>query len=179
MGPKLRKALLAIFSVAGVLVLLLFAFLFWYTGEMHNRFGVLPTTKDLKEQTDNIAENMATKEELATLGDALYVYQDSLLRLRSHLDTTLIGPGLMAIVDLQRRMAKLESGQVETRVAIEEQKRQGQLSAEQLLDQMNRNSSAEARAKENQARSDREQREKDRRLMEAIAKKLKINTQEF
>lgn len=179
MGPKLRRAVLGILSASGVIVLVMFAWLFYSTGEMHRRFGILPTTKDLKDQTDNIADNMATKEELATLVDALYVYQDSLLRLRSHLDTTLIGPGLMAIVDLQRRMAKLESGQVETRVAIEEQKRQGQQSADQLLDQMNRNSSSEARDKARREEQDRRQREADRELMEAIAKKLRIDVKKF
>jgi len=40
-------------------------------------------------------------------------------------------------------------------------------------------SSAEERAKKETERKEREQRERDRALMEAIAKKLKINTQEF
>jgi hypothetical protein len=179
MGPKVRRFVLGVVGFALVCILVMFAFLYWYTGEMHNRFGFLPTTKDLNEQTDKITGAMATKDEVAEIGHALYAYQDSLGRLRKAVDSTLIAPGLVAIVDLQRRMAKLERGQVETKLAIEDQKRQGQQSTVELIYQMNRNSSAEARAKEQEARADKEQRERDRELMEAIAKKLKIETKNF
>ena len=179
MGPKVRRFVLGVVGFALVCILVMFAFLYWYTGEMHSRFGFLPTTKDLNEQTDKITGAMATKEEVAEIGHALYAYQDSLGRLRKAVDSTLIAPGLVAIVDLQRRMAKLERGQVETKLAIEDQKRQGQQSTVELIYQMNRNSSAEARAKEQEARADKEQRERDRALMEAIAKKLKIETKNF
>ena len=179
MGPKVRRFVLGVVGFALVCILVMFAFLYWYTGEMHSRFGFLPTTKDLNEQTDKITGAMATKDEVAEIGHALYAYQDSLGRLRKAVDSTLIAPGLVAIVDLQRRMAKLERGQVETKLAIEDQKRQGQQSTVELIYQMNRNSSAEARAKEQEARADKEQRERDRALMEAIAKKLKIETKNF
>ena len=179
MGPKVRRFVLSVVGFALVCILVMFAFLYWYTGEMHSRFGFLPTTKDLNEQTDKITGAMATKDEVAEIGHALYAYQDSLGRLRKAVDSTLIAPGLVAIVDLQRRMAKLERGQVETKLAIEDQKRQGQQSTVELIYQMNRNSSAEARAKEQEARADKEQRERDRALMEAIAKKLKIETKNF
>ena len=174
LSPKIRRGLLTVAGIALVLILVMFAFLFWYTGEVHKRFGVLPTTKDLKEQTDHIADNMATKGDVSEIGQALYAYQDSLGRLRRSVDSTLIAPGLIAIVDLQRRMAKLESGQVATRIAIEEQKQLGHQSTVALIAQMNRQSSAEQRAKDQQQRREQEERELDRAAMRAIMKKLKI-----
>ncbi len=179
MGPKLRAWSLRVVTFAAVIILVMFAYLAWSTGEVYRRFGVLPTKEDMQEQTAEITGSMATKDDLSEVAAALYNYQDSLGRLRTHLDTTLIAPGLMAIVDLQRRMGRLESGQVETRLAIEEQRRQGQQGTEALLSTMNSMSSAEERAKKETERKEREQRERDRALMEAIAKKLKINTQEF
>lgn len=179
MGPKLRRWALRILAAAAVIIIVMFAYLAYSTGEVYRRFGVLPTKQDLEDQTSSIKGSMATKEDLAEVSAALYNYQDSLGRLRAHLDTTLISPGLMAIVDLQRRMGRLESGQVETRLAIEEQKRMGQQGTVQLIAQMNRMSSAEERAKAIAEEAEKEQRERDRALMEAIAKKLKINTQQF
>ncbi len=179
LGPKLRKTLVAILSAAGVIILVMFAWLFYSTGEIHRRFGILPTTKDIEEQTEAITENMATKDDVQEVSYALQNYQDSLGRLRTHFDTALIVPGLNAIVDLQKRMMQLERSGVETRIAVEEQKRQGAQNTEALIDQMNAQSSAEERAKERQERRDREQREADRKLMEAIAKKLRIDTKTF
>ena len=179
MGPRLKAWTLRIVGIAAVILIVLFGYLFWSTGEVYRRFGVLPTKEDMRDQTVEIIGRMATKDDLSEVSAALTMYQDSLGRLRSHLDTTLIAPGLLAIVDLQRRMSRLESGQVETRLAIEEQKRQGQQGTVQLLAQMNRQASAEERAKSDAERRDREQRERDRALMEAIAKKLKIDTKQF
>jgi len=114
--------------------------------------------------------------DIGILATSQTLYMDSLKRLRLHIDTSLIAPGLMAIVDLQRRMARQESRQVETRLAVEETKRQGAEGTELLLWQMNSQASEEARSKEKAKMQDEEQRRKDRALMEAIAKKLKINT---
>ena len=179
LGPKLRKTLLAILSASGVIVLVMFAWLFYSTGEMYRRFGVLPTKDEMVEQTERITDDMATKRDVQEVSYALENYQDSLGRLRTHFDTALIVPGLSAIVDLQKRMAQLERTGVETRIAVEEQKRQGAQNTEALIDQMNMQSSAEERAKEREQEREREQREADRRLMEAIAKKLRIDTKTF
>ena len=127
MGPKLRKALLGILSASGVIVLVMFAWLFYSTGEMHRRFGILPTKDELQERTDEITNDMATKGDVQEVSYALSNYQDSIARLRAHVDTGLIVPGLNAIVDLQKRMAQFERTGVETRIAIEEQKRMGDI----------------------------------------------------
>jgi Na+-transporting methylmalonyl-CoA/oxaloacetate decarboxylase gamma subunit len=174
MPPRIRRGVLGMLFVAGVLVIVMFAYLAYSTGEIHRRFGVLPTVQDMNEQTEAITADMATKDDVNAVALGLSVYRDSLSRLRSHLDTTLIAPGLMAIVDLQQRMARVERGGVETRLAIEEQKRAGQQSTVQLIAQMSRQSSAESRAMERQQRKEQEERERDRALMQAIAKKLKI-----
>jgi len=99
----------------------------------------------------------------------LRAYKDSLAHLRSHLDTTLIAPGLMAVVDLQKRMAKIESGQVATRIAILEQQQQGAQSTAQLIAQMNRQASAEDRRKERERMQDEaRQRERDELLLQVV-----------
>lgn len=179
MGPKLRKALLGILSASGVIVLVMFAWLFYSTGEMHRRFGILPTKDELQERTDEITNDMATKGDVQEVSYALSNYQDSLARLRAHVDTGLIVPGLNAIVDLQKRMAQFERTGVETRIAIEEQKRQGTQNTETLIEQMNAQSNAEDRDKERREEQERRQREADRELMEAIAKKLRIDVKKF
>lgn len=179
MGPKVRRFVLGVVGFALVCVIVMFAFLYWYTGEMHSRFGFLPTTKDLNAQTDKITGAMATKDEVAAIGQALYAYQDSLGRLRKAVDSTLIAPGLVAIVDLQRRMAKLERGQVETKLAIEDQKRQGQQSTVELIYQMNRNSSQEERGKLDRERKDQEREARQTAMLEALLRKNKINPEIF
>ena len=179
MGPKVRRFVLGVVGFALVCILVMFAFLYWYTGEMHSRFGFLPTTKDLNAQTDKITGAMATKDEVAEIGHALYAYQDSLGRLRKAVDSTLIAPGLVAIVDLQRRMAKLERGQVETKLAIEDQKRQGQQSTEELISQMNQNSSQEERGKLDRKRKDQEREARQTAMLEALLRKNKINPEIF
>jgi hypothetical protein len=146
---------------------------------MYRRFGVLPTKDELQERTEQITDDMATKADVQEVSYALQNYQDSLARLYTHLDTGLIVPGLSAVIDLQKRMAQLERTGVETRIAVEEQKRQGVQNTDALLEQMNYQSSAEERAKEREQEREREQREADRRLMEAIAKKLRIDTKTF
>jgi Na+-transporting methylmalonyl-CoA/oxaloacetate decarboxylase gamma subunit len=172
--PRIRRGVLGMLFVAGVLLILMFGYLAYSTGEIHRRFGVLPTVQDMEAQTEAITGNMATKDEVLAVGLELSLYRDSLSRLRGHIDTTLIAPGLMAIVDLQQRMARVERGGVETRLAIEESKRQGQQSTVQLIAQMSRQSSSESRALERQQRKEQEERELDRAAMRAIMKKLKI-----
>ena len=106
----------------------------------------------------------------------LRAYKDSLAHLRSHLDTTLIAPGLMAVVDLQRRMDRVERGGVETRLAIIEAQNRGAQSTAQLIAQMNRQADAEYRRKERERQADEaRQRERDELLLQ-VAKKLKITT---
>ena len=179
MGSSLRRWTVAVLGVALVALLLLFGWLFYSTGEMYRQFGILPTKGELIEQTESIREDMATGSEVENIGTGLRAYQDSLGRLRTHFDTALITPGLNAIIDLQKRMAQLERGQVETKLAIEEQKQQGQLSTDALIDQMNEQSNAEERAKERERDAKEEQDRQDRELMQAIAKKLKIETKRF
>lgn len=175
MGPKMRRGLLTVVGISLVIILVMFAYLAYSTGEVYRRTGFLPTRADLDEQTTEVVgEVNELGLQIAAVALALDQYKDSLAGQRTHLDTTLIAPGLLAVVDLQRRMAKLESGQVATRIAIEEQKQQGHQSTVALIAQMNRQSSSEARAKEQQQRREQEERERDRALMQAIAKKLKI-----
>jgi GTPase involved in cell partitioning and DNA repair len=172
--PRIRRGVLGMLFVAGVLLILMFGYLAYSTGEIHRRFGVLPTVQDMQEQTEAITSDMATKSDVDAIRMELSMYQDSLARLRVHLDSTLLAPGLMAVVDLQTRMARVERGGVETRLAIEEQKRAGQQSTVQLMAQMSRQSSSESRAMERQQRKEQEERELDRAAMRAIMKKLKI-----
>lgn len=171
---RIRRGVLGMLFVSGVLLILMFGYLAYSTGEIHRRFGVLPTVQDMEAQTQAITSDMATKGDVSAIRIELSMYQDSIARLRSHIDTTLVAPGLMAIVDLQQRMARVERGGVETRLAIEESKRQGQQSTVQLIAQMSRQSSAESRAMERQQRKEQEERELDRAAMRAIMKKLKI-----
>lgn len=177
--PRIRRGVLGMLFVAGVIILVMFAYLAYSTGEIHRRFGVLPTVQDLVNQTHTITGAMATKEDLAQVSAALVMYQDSLARLREHLDTTLITPGLMAVVDLQQRMARVERGGVETRLAIEEQRRQGQQGTIQLLAQMSRQSSAEERSKAEQQRKDEQREARQTAMLEALLRKNKINPETF
>ncbi len=180
LSPKVRRGLLTVIGTALVIILVMFAYLAYSTGEVYRRTGYLPTREDLNEQTDTVVGSVKdVSEQVQDVAVALSVYKDSLAHLRSHVDTTLIAPGLMAIVDLQRRMDRVERGGVETRLAIIEAQNKGAQSNAQLIAQMSRQSSAEARAKEREQQREQEQREKDRALMEAIAKKLKIDTKEF
>ena len=179
MQPAMRRWLLRVVGIALILILVLFAYLAWHTGEIYNHYGILPTKADISRQTDVITSAMATKDDVAIVSHELRLYQDSIARLRSHIDTTLVSPGLMAVVDLQRRMARIETGQVQTRLAIEEQRRQGEQGNAALIDQMVSMSSAERRAKEERERQEAAQRQRDRMLMEAIARKLKIDLREF
>ena len=179
MQPAMRRWLLRVVGIAAILILVLFAYLAWHTGEIYKHYGILPTKADMSEQTDAITSAMATKDDVRQVSYELRLYQDSIARLRTHIDTTLVAPGLMAVVDLQRRMARIETGQVQTRLAIEEQRRQGEQGNAALIDQMVSMSSAERRAKEEKERQEAAQRQRDRELMEAIARKLKINLREF
>ena len=177
LSPKVRRGLLTVVSVAGVLILVMFAYLAYSTGEVYRRTGYLPTRADLNEQTDTVVDEVnGVAQQVQAVALELRAYKDSLAHLRSHLDTTLIAPGLMAVVDLQKRMAKIESGQVATRIAILEQQQQGAQSTAQLIAQMNRHADAEYRRKERERQADEaRQRERDELLLQ-VAKKLKITT---
>lgn len=177
LSPKVRRGLLTVVGVAGVLTLVMFAYLAYSTGEVYRRTGYLPTRADLNEQTDTVVDEVnGVAQQVQAVALELRAYKDSLAHLRSHLDTTLIAPGLMAVVDLQKRMAKIESGQVATRIAILEQQQQGAQSTAQLIAQMNRQASAEDRRKERERMQDEaRQRERDELLLQ-VAKKLKITT---
>ena len=179
MGPRARKVTVGIVSTSVVVLIVMFAYLAYSTGEVYRRTGLLPTQEYMNEKTEEITSTMATQEDVERVAVGLSMYRDSLQRLRKHLDTTLVDPGLRAVVDLQKRMARMESSNVATRIAIEESRQQGQRSTEELIAQMNRQSSADAREKAERERNEREQRERDRALMEAIAKKLKIDTKTF
>jgi|GEM_PF-4381204 len=157
--------------IGGIVVGMLIGAIEWYR---KNFPPVQPaTSSELSSEMDQLSGD------IGLLATSQTLYMDSLKRLRMHIDTTLIAPGLMAIVDLQRRMARQESRQVETRLAVEETKRQGAQGTNILIAQMNRQASVEERAKASQEQRDEQQRERDRALMEAIAKKLKINTANF
>lgn len=106
-------------------------------------------------------------------------YRDSLSDERAWYDSTYLRPSLSALADLQRRTGRLEARLVMTNLAIEESRRDGAQTSEQLIRSIARQSSAEARAKEREQQQEQEQREKDRALMLSIAKKLKIDTKEF
>jgi len=106
-------------------------------------------------------------------------YRDSLSDERAWYDSTYLRPSLAALADLQRRTGRLEARLVMTNLAIEESRRDGAQTSEQLIRSIARQSSAESRAKEQEKQRDQEQRDKDRALMLAIAKKLKIETKEF
>lgn len=130
-------------------------------------------------------QKTATKEEIeemiGTVNDRIdflaaenVQYRDSMARLRVAVDTQFVRPMLIAQTDLQVRMARVERGGVETRLAVEQSKRQGEQSTLEMIAQMNRQSSSEERAKAQAEARERREKERDRALMEAIAKKLKI-----
>ena len=177
LSPKVRRGLLTVIGVAGVLILVMFAYLAYSTGEVYRRTGYLPTRADLNEQTDTVVDEVnGVAQQVQAVALELRAYKDSLAHLRSHLDTTLIAPGLMAVVDLQRRMDRVERGGVETRLAIIEAQNRGAQSTAQLIAQMNRQASAEDRRKERERMQDEaRQRERDELLLQ-VAKKLKITT---
>ena len=177
LSPKVRRGLLTVIGVAGVLILVMFAYLAYSTGEVYRRTGYLPTRADLNEQTDTVVDEVnGVAQQVQAVALELRAYKDSLAHLRSHLDTTLIAPGLMAVVDLQRRMDRVERGGVETRLAIIEAQNRGAQSTAQLIAQMNRQADAEYRRKERERQADEaRQRERDELLLQ-VAKKLKITT---
>ena len=177
LSPKVRRGLLTVIGVAGVLILVMFAYLAYSTGEVYRRTGYLPTRADLNEQTDTVVDEVnGVAQQVQAVALELRAYKDSLAHLRSHLDTTLIAPGLMAVVDLQRRMDRVERGGVETRLAIIEAQNRGAQSTAQLIAQMNRQADAEYRRKERERMQDEaRQRERDELLLQ-VAKKLKITT---
>jgi hypothetical protein len=179
MGPKLRRVVVVAVILAFSLFVVTVTLLAWSAGIIQERLGLMPTASQFEERTGEITDNMATKQDVAEVASALYNYQDSLGRLRAHLDTTLISPGLMAIVDLQRRMGRFESGQVETRLAIEEQKRASQQGTVQLIAQMNRMSSSEERDKMDKERQDNEREARQTAMLEALLRKNKINPEIF
>ena len=179
MGSGLRKWALTVLGIAAVCILVLFFWMFITTGEMYRRFGVLPTTTEFVEATEEIKDSMATTSDVREVASALSVYQDSLGRLRTHFDTTLITPGITAIIDLQTRMRMLERGQVETRLAVEEQKQQGSQNTEALIHQMSSQSNAEEREREWREAEEKERIRRDRELLEAIAKKVKVDVKNF
>ena len=179
MGPKVRSWLLTVLGVFVVCALLMLTWFYITSGLMYKQLGLLPTKEEFTEQTESIKDAMATTSDVQEVAGALYAYQDSLGRLRTHFDTTLITPGITAIIDLQKRMRMLERGQVETRLAVEEQKQQGSQNTDALIHQMSMQSNAEEREREWREAQEKERVRRDRVLLEAIAKKVKVNVKEF
>lgn len=156
--------------IGGVVAGIIVGVLKWYQETFP---PVVPVTSgEMAEQFDELHGNLAA----FAYRDSLY--RDSLRIERAQYDS-LGRIVILALSDVQVRVGRLESGQVETRLAVEESKRQAGQTSEQLIRSIARQSSAEARAKEQQERRDKEERERDRALMLAIAKKLKIETKEF
>lgn len=115
--------------------------------------SVLKWWKETYPPTEPVTEVQMTERfdalerKIEAVDTRLTMYQDSLGKLYTHIDTSLITPGLNAMVDLQKRTGRMERGQVETRLSVEQHARQGQQSTADLIAQMNLMSSAEQREK--------------------------------
>jgi len=158
------------FYIGGIVAGILVGVLKWYRETYPPTEPV--TSVEMSERFDSLEGSLAA----FAFRDSMY--RDSLRLERAQYDS-LGRIVILALSDVQVRVGRLESGQVETRLAVEESKRQAGQTSEQLIRSIARQSSAEARAKEQQERREREERERDRALMLSIAKKLKIDTKEF
>jgi hypothetical protein len=109
-------------------------------------------------------------------------FKDSLARLRIAVDTTFVRPMLMAQARNEQRFDRLESGGVRTRLEVLETKRQvtrGTQSTVELLADLNRNADAEAREDQLSEREKARRFDRMERILEALAKKGKVDTKEF
>jgi hypothetical protein len=126
------------------------------------------TTAEMDERFDNLGNAMAAFAQRDSL------YRDSLAQQRAWYDSTYLRPTLAALSDLQRRTGRLEARLVMTNLAIEESRRDGAQTSEELIRSIQRQSNYESRAKQLQEQKEREEKETDRAAIRSILKKLKI-----
>lgn len=126
---QLRQAMLIGAFAAGIVV----TFLNWW------RETFPPPEPVTAEQMSGQMEDMqAEVAQLATLvvHDALQSYTDSLNRVRRNLEDSVARPVFKAILDLDRRMTRLERGQQATVTALESKRVSDAATNEELLQRL-------------------------------------------
>lgn len=154
------------FYIGGVAAGIIVGVLKWYK---ENYPPTEPaTSQELEERFD------ALDRRISEVNGRLTVYQDSLGRLYTFVDTAIAKPSLNMLSWSLKRLDRLEAITTETRMDNIELKDQVSRSTVALVDEMQRSSSAEERAKQDaEARMDARM-ERLENMVEAIAKKNKV-----
>lgn len=158
------------FYIGGVVAGILVGVLKWYREAYPPTEPV--TSTELIEQFD------AINDRFTAFGHRDSLYRDSLRIERARYDSVM-RIGLVALADVQSRIGNVERKLVMTNLELAANRLTANRTSDELIRTIQQQSSQTERNKTIKEQMEREQREKDRALMEAIAKKLKINTQQF
>ena len=107
------------------------------------------------------------------------IFRDSLQRLRLAVDTQFVRPMLLAQAEDSRRLSRLESGGVLTRLEVQETKQEVKQSTAELMESLNMQTDMWKQDEQHSEQKDARQLEKIWRILEALAKKNKVDTREF
>jgi len=134
-------------------------------------FERYPPTKGVtKEDVAEMIKPLQTSIDLYRAENL--IFRDSLQRLRLAVDTQFVRPMLLAQAEDSRRLSRLESGGVLTRLEVQETKKE-------LMESLNMQTDMWKQDEQHSEQKDARQLEKIWRILEALAKKNKVDTREF
>ncbi|MBL8000409.1 MAG: hypothetical protein JNL05_00490 [Flavobacteriales bacterium] len=113
----LRRALLYVAVAAAVPAGCVIAVQFWASGYIQERLDLVGTKADMTAQIDDLKAETAQHTALV-VNTALANYTDSLKAVRSAAEDTILRPMLQTLVDLNRRVARVERMQGLTNASI-------------------------------------------------------------
>lgn len=158
------------FYIGGIVAGIIVGVLKWYREAYPPTEPV--TSVEMSAQFDGI------NERFTAFGYRDSLYRDSLRIERARYDSVM-RIGLIALADVQSRIGNVERKLVMTNLELAANRITANKTSGDLIRTIQQQSNQAERDKMIKEQQDRDQRERDRALMEAIAKKLKINTETF
>lgn len=126
---QLRQAFMIGAFAAGIIV----AALNWYRETFPPTEPA--TAADMAGQMSDLRAEMAVMAH-TVVNDALQSYTDSLTQVRKNIEDSVARPVFKAILDLDRRLSRLEHGQQATNTALSEQRATAEATNRELLDRL-------------------------------------------